>query len=107
MPIQKDHYTDSDLVYVDPDLKAVVGLVEWSRNGNPKPMAVQAEPVSDEAAVKGKKPERRRSFRKYYPWGTYKSMKKVYSLEGKQRKTQPDKTLDQVIEKALKEPYWD
>ena len=28
--------TDMDLVYVDPETKAVVGRVEWSRSGNPR-----------------------------------------------------------------------
>ncbi len=90
-----------DLVYVDPETNSVVGPLEWSRNGNPKPLpyvAKEPEPGSK---------ERRRSWRKYYPWGTYRSMKNVFKVDGKPRKKEPTKTLEQVIEVALKEPYWD
>jgi hypothetical protein len=34
-------------------------------------------------------------------------MKRVYKLEGKQPKQESQKTLDEVIEKALQEPFWD
>ena len=38
-------FQDVDLVYVDPDARAVVGRVEWSKTGNPKsmPIPIQAE----------------------------------------------------------------
>ena len=34
-------------------------------------------------------------------------MKTIYKLEGKRRKEEPSGTLDEVMEKALREPYWD
>ena len=94
-------FTDYDLVYVDPDTNSVVGKVEWNKNGNPKTRPYVAPP-----APPGKE-ERRRSWRKFYPWGTFRSMKNVFKVEGKQRKKEPTKTLNEVIEVALKEPYWD
>ncbi len=90
-----------DLVYVDPDLNTVVSKVEWNKSGLPKSLIYIPKP-----AEPGKE-ERRRSWRKCYPWGTYKSMKNVFKVDGKPRKKEPTKTLDEVIEVALKEPYWD
>ncbi|MBI3331356.1 hypothetical protein HYZ99_00165 [Candidatus Peregrinibacteria bacterium] len=91
-------YSDDQLVYVDPDARTVVGPVEWSKSGNPKPLPMKKDEEQG---------EKRRGGRKFYPWGTYKSMKRVFKLEGKQGKVQPDKTLDQVIVKALEQPFWD
>lgn len=106
-------YKDDDLVYVDPKNRVVVGMVEWNTAGAPKPLLMKddapEEPVEEEEknpkAKKGmiKRPRRLR----YYPWGTYRSMKNVYKIEGKQIRTESTNTLDQVIEKALKEPFWD
>ena len=90
-----------DLVYVDPDLSTVVSRVEWNKNGNPKVLPYVSKEPTD---AKG---ERRRSWRKSYPWGSYRSMKNVFKVDGKPRKKEPTKTLEQVIEVALKEPYWD
>lgn len=98
---------DDELVYVDPDSRTVVGRVEWNRNGNPKSMPFK-QPESDTAAqskTKGKE-ERRRSGRKFYPWGSYRSMKNAFKLEGK-KKTEGNKTLDEVLPKALEAPFWD
>ena len=99
-------YKDEDLVYVDPELRVVVARVEWSKTGNPKPLAIPNKTEeSDEEDEKGarRKPRRQR----YYPWGTYRSMKKIYKLEGKVKNAENQKTLDEVMEKALKEPFWD
>ncbi len=120
-PLPASGYRDDELVYVDPDERTVVGRVEWSRAGNPKSMAVVhkdrpadapvAEKKDAKPAVKGGKPEkperRRGSGRKNYPWGTYKSMKSAFRLEGKQKKMDPNKTLDDVLQKALEQPFWD
>ncbi len=92
-------YRDTDLVYVDPDSKTVIGPLEWSKTGNPK-----AKPFVQPPADKDGK--ERRSGRKNYPWGTYKSMKGAFKLEGK-KKHEANKTLDEILEKALKEPFWD
>ncbi len=102
-------YKDDDLVYVDVEAKTVVGLVEWLPSGKPKAMPIKdakPEALDDEDDGKTKGRARPRRVR-YYPWGTYRSMKRVYKLEGKPPREESNKTLDDVIEKALKEPFWD
>lgn len=103
-------YTDEDLVYVDPNLRIVVGRVEFTEAGKAKPLAMKDQVVEeddeepkDKTAKKGMRPRRQR----YYPWGTYRTMKKIYKLEGKQIQEDNRRTLDEVIEKAVKEPFWD
>ena len=105
-------YKDDDLVYVDPLARTVVGIVEWDKNGKPKSMpmkdasAVEDEDQAPEKDAKGKPVRKRRA--RNYPWGTYRSMKRIYKLEGKPPKgPESTATLDDVIEKALKEPFWD
>lgn len=116
-------YKDDDLVYVDPDLRTVVGLVEFTVTGKPKSLArptvsFNKEPEimkgaseeGDAATAKpvAGKPIRRAPMRvRYYPWGTYRSMRKIYKLEGKQPREESPYTLDDVIEKALTQPFWD
>lgn len=92
-------YQDDDVVYVDPGKREVIGKVEWQKNGKPKPLPMKEDPA------KIRKGRIRKTY--YYPWGTYRSMKKVYRLEGKIRDTERSMTLDQAIEKAMQEPYWD
>ncbi|MBI1813190.1 hypothetical protein HY285_03950 [Candidatus Peregrinibacteria bacterium] len=94
-------YRDEELVYADPESRTVVGPVEWSKSGNPKSRPI---PKQAESSVPG---EKKRSWRTYFPWGTYRSMKRFFRFEGKQKKVDPDKTLDQVIQKALEQAYWD
>ncbi len=93
-------YTDRDLVYVDPESKQVIGHVEWSRTGSPKsmPFVKQATPEKEERGGK------RRSV---YPWGTLKSMKGAFRLEGKQKKGDNGKTLEEILPKALAQAFWD
>lgn len=114
-------YKDDDLVYVDPDLRTVVGIVEFDQKDVPKPkvwprVVDEKEPTegthstgSGQADGKEGKDGRRRGPRRerFYPWGTYKSMKKIYRLEGKEKWQPSEKTLDEVIEKALEQPFWD
>lgn len=116
-------YNDDDLVYVDPEAKVVVGRVEFNEKGLPKPLAMPprvsdvpeedaAETKPEPAAKPGAKGGRdRRPPRKprtrYYPWGTYRSMKKIYKIEGKVPEAERTLTLDDVMEKAVQEPYWD
>lgn len=124
-------YNDDDLVYVDPDAKAVVGKVEFKENGLPIPKEMPSKfaepdaptaPDTTEADAKpepaakpapggrGGKPDRRpprKPRKRYYPWGTYKTMKKIYKIEGKIPEAERTRTLDDVMEKALQEPYWD
>lgn len=96
-------FSDDDLVYVDPDARTVVGRVEFDLKGNPKKRPIPERELDE----KEKGGRRRKSGPSYYPWGTYRSMKSMYRLEGKQRKEVPTATLDQVMEKALSEPFWD
>ncbi len=101
-------YKDDDLVYVDPQLRIVVARVEFLPNGKSKMLPMQDKTVEvdveEDPKAKGKgRPRRQR----YYPWGTYRSMKRIYKIEGKIPKQESDKTLDEVIEKAIKEPFWD
>lgn len=102
-------YKDEDLVYVDPHLRTVVGRVEFLPNGKSKPLAMKdpKEEVDVEEDPKAKGPAGRPRRVRYYPWGTYRSMKRIYKIEGKQLKEENLKTLDEVIEKAVKEPFWD
>lgn len=105
VPVKAESYKDEDLVYVDPDTRTVVGLVEWSNSGKPKPCPMKTEEVDDEEGEE----RRRRRRQRFYPWGTYRSMKKVYKIEGKVRdnKDENRKTLDEAMALALKEPFWD
>lgn len=115
-------YKDDDLVYVDPDSRTVIGKVEWSVNGKPKSMLYQVKEPSvvtrremkggkvgkESREGKESKEERRRTWgRKYYPWGTYKSMRKIYKLEGKQKEPEPNLLFEEVLPKALKDVFWD
>jgi hypothetical protein len=95
-------YNDQDLVYVDPDSKTVVGKVEWSKNERPKSMPYKATGVTADAAT-----SRKPFFRKYFPFGTYRSMKKVFRLQGKTKDPEPNRTLDEVLPRALNEAYWE
>lgn len=93
-------YKDEDLVYVDPDKRCVVGFVEWSNGGKPKPLLMKEEVVVEEEEPKaGAKPRRMHKRRdRYYPWGTYRSMKRIYKIEGKHRDERPQLTLDAAME---------
>lgn len=108
-------YKDDDLVYVDPASRTVVGRVEWNVAGRPKALQMKDDAPTDVPSEEGtpppadkRKPMAKRPRRiRYYPWGTYRSMKNVYKIEGKQPRHESTHTLDQVIEKALQEPFWD
>jgi hypothetical protein len=85
-------------------------MVEWQPNGKPKSLPMKnvfEEEESEEKDQAAKKERKRPRRQRYYPWGTYRSMKRIYKLEGKQPRVESQKTLDEVIEKALKEPFWD
>lgn len=93
-------FRDDELVYVDPDARTVVGTLEWMRNGNPKSKLRPAEDPPKDG-------RRRNTARKSYPWGTYRSMKRVFKLEGKLKREENTQTLDDVLPKALKDAFWD
>ena len=103
-------YKDDDLVYVDPKARKVVGIVEFDKNGNArqKEMVFEPEPPKKGEEQKPAKPVRKKPMRKrYYPWGTYKTMRKIYRIEGKEKDNENYKTLDQAISLAVEQPYWD
>ncbi len=93
-------YKDDDLVYVDPETKTVIGIVEWGKNDRPLSKAAAAPAATTDA--KG----RRTFHRKFYPWGTYRSMRRIYKLEGKMKEAEPNKQLEEVLPKALNEAFW-
>lgn len=100
-------YSDDDLVYVDPKTRTVVGKVEWDKHGNAVKMEMKFVPQEkekddDEPKRKGRKPKKR-----YYPWGSYKTMKKIYRIEGKEKEADQNKPFEEVLQKALNEPFWD
>lgn len=104
-------YKDDDFVYVDPDAKKAVGLVEWGKDGKPLP---KEWPRAAREPKDGEKPaEKPRKFRKpkvrYYPWGSYRSMKKLYKIEGKikDKDTEDYIQLEEAISKLQQDPYWD
>ena len=66
----------------------------------------QAGEVEEESSP-DRSEKRRKQRQRYYPWGTYRSMKKIYKLEGKPKAVENLKTLDEVLERALREPFWD
>jgi len=94
-------YKDDDLVYVDPETKTVVGIVEFGKNENPKSKVYKPAPQT-----KDKEGKSRNFYRKVYPFGTYKSMKRIYKVEGKIKDPEPNKTLEEVLPKALNEAFW-
>jgi hypothetical protein len=91
-------------VYVDPDTRTVLGRVEWNKKEQPI-----SKPYPKTVTVKGKggAQEERRSWRKQYPWGTYRSMRRMFKLHGKTRDPEPQKTLEEVLPRALNEAFWE
>ncbi|MFA7681591.1 MAG: hypothetical protein WCX61_01010 [Candidatus Peribacteraceae bacterium] len=95
-------YSDTDFVYVDPKTRMVLGIVEWSKDGVPVPRIME-----EKEEGKGEQEKRRkRKTKRYYPWGTYKTMKRVYRLEGKEKNVEHSTTLDDALAKAVVEPFW-
>lgn len=114
VPPTKESYTDEDLVYVDPEKRVVVGLVQWSNAGRPKALVMRYEEKPEEvdaaapAAAKPKgRPVRRPRRERMYPWGTYRSMKRLYKLEGKVIEERPSLPLEEAIAKCQEQPFWD
>ncbi len=100
-------YKDDDLVYVDPETRSVVGKVEFAKDEQPKSKTYT--PAAVPAGKDSKKPgERPKGFwRKVYPYGTYRSMKRIFKVEGKIKDPEPNKTLEEVLPKALNEAFWE
>lgn len=101
-PKPPSQYKDDDLVYVDPETRTVVGIVEWGTGDKPKSKPYVAAPAKD--AKPGDRPKG--FWRKFYPWGTYRSMKRIFKVEGKIKDAEPNKTLEEVLPRALAEAFW-
>jgi hypothetical protein len=96
-------YSDEDIVYVDPDSRTVIGALEWT--GETPVSKVYVPTKKDPAAVK-KPSDDRPFFRKFFPVGTYRTMKRVFKIEGKVKDAEPNKTLEEVLPRALSEAFW-
>jgi len=102
-----NEFADSDCVYVDPSARKVVGPVVWTAVGKAKPLVMpDKEEAPAPASDKDKKPVYRRKRKRMYPWCTYRTAKRVYRVEGKQKEEEKSLTLDEAMEKAQKETYW-
>jgi len=102
-------YTDDSFVYVDPNARSVMGIVQWLPNGKAKPLPV---PERTESAEGGKPGEKQRHFHRkpkqhYFPWCSYRTAKRVYRVAGKDRETEVTRPLEEALTKSLQEPYWD
>ncbi len=79
-------YNDDDLVYVDPETRSVVGKVEWDKDDRPKSIPYKSSTGKDH-------------WRRFFPFGSYRSMKKTFRLEGKSKEADSDLSLDEVLPK--------
>jgi len=103
-------YKDEDLVYVDPKKKLVVSLVKWTKDGNVEPLEMvfdAPEKKDSEEEETPKKGHQRKRKKRFYLWGTYKTMKKLYRIEGKERETEDYIALNKAIDISMEQPYWD
>lgn len=82
-------FQDDDLVYVNPEDRTVVEPVKFDADGNPLSLPWQQKP--------GGKP----SWRKFFPWGTYRSMRNTFRLEGKRAQEESSLTMDEAIPKFM------
>lgn len=96
-------YKDDDLVYADPEKRVIVGKVEFGKNGDAKPLQMPdvVRPVKEGDERRRSKPRKR-----FYPWGTYRSMRKLYKIDGGVTEADRRITLDSAMEKSSKEPFW-
>lgn len=93
-------FQPSDFVYVDGENRKVVGRVQWKEDGTPIPLKKPEPPATPDR--KGRPPRVR-----YYPWGTYETMNRIYRLEGKKEVSEePAIDLDTAVAKLQEEPFW-
>ena len=98
-------FSDDDLVYVDPQKKMVIGPIEFTKKGTVEKKEMLVEVESTDAS---EKPKRRRSPKKrYYPWCSYKTAKKIYRVEGKYIEPDNHKPFEEVLSLALDHAFWD
>ena len=83
-------YNDDDLVYVDPETRTVIGKVEWDAKEQPQSKKYES-----------KKEEGKKVWRKFFPWGTYRSMRGAFRIDGKRVEEESAETLDEVLPKML------
>lgn len=93
-------FADSDFLYFDSETRAIVGPVQWSRTGNVRPMERPQRPSEGEG-------RRWRSRKEFYTWGSYRSLKHLYHLEGKEHDRERTQGLEEAMQRALAEAYWD
>lgn len=77
-------YNNDDLVYVDPESRTVIGPVKFNANGLPESLPFT-------------KKETKEAWRKFYPWGTYRSMKGAFRIEGKRQSEEGADSMDEVM----------
>lgn len=100
-------YKDDDFIYVNPKTREVKGHVEWTKLGSAKPLPMDEEQPETQKEPEDGKKIRRCQRKRHHPWGTYRTMKKLYRLEGREKETEEHKSLEEALQKALKEPFWD
>jgi hypothetical protein len=85
--------SDDTLVYIDPDARLVIGPVEWEGD-NPKKLPRER---TGDATKKMK--------RMYYPYCTARTAKRF--LEKKHQRQDDEKlSLEEALQKAVTEPFW-
>lgn len=84
---------DDTLVYIDPDTRAVIGPVEWEGDRPKKLLREQAEGVSKKAK------------RLYYPYCTARTAKRLCEKKH-QRQEDGRLSLEEALQKAIREPFW-
>ncbi|MDD4287217.1 MAG: hypothetical protein PHN33_02585 [Candidatus Peribacteraceae bacterium] len=94
-------YSDTDFLYFDTEKRSVIGPVEWTKTGTVKPLQKPGVPEEGEDRKRRGRPRK-----EYYIWGTYRSLKRLYNLEGKTKREESTQTLDEAMGRALQEPYW-
>jgi len=100
-------YADSDFLYFDTRTRTVIGPVQWTPLGNVKPLERPLEP--DRPQKEGAPPRRihRSREKEYYIWGSYRSLKRLYNLEGKPKNVERTQTLDEAMARSSTEAYWE
>ena len=71
-------------MYVDPETRSVRSVVTWDKDGNPESIAYKSSTGKDR-------------WRKFFPWGSYRSMRNTFRLEGKRREKDGDLSLDEAL----------
>ena len=98
-------YQDDDFVYVDPEKRKVMGYVEWIAEGKAKPLYKEDDEEQNVNTDKKGKPRRKK--KRALPWGTFRSMKKLHRIGGKEKEAEKYITLDEAMKKSETEAYWD